>query len=85
MIMMGYLLILLAIVAVCILVWFLRGRSSSAIPALKRRYGQLMRLSGQQADRSLQYQLQAARKRYPGHSEQWYLEKIIFDLERDRR
>jgi hypothetical protein len=44
-----------------------------------------MRLSGQQADRSLQYQLQAARKRYPGHSEQWYLEKIIYDLERDRR
>lgn len=23
--------------------------------------------------------------KYPGHSEEWYLEKILFDLKRDRR
>ncbi len=44
-----------------------------------------MFLSEQQADEALQRQLKAARKRYPGRSEQWYLEKIIYDLERDRR
>ena len=82
---MNYLLILPAIAAGSILVSFLRGRSPDSIDALKRKYGQLVSLSGQQAEKALQYQLKAVRKRYPGRSEQWYLEKIIFDLERDRR
>ena len=28
--------------------------------------------------------LSAAKARYPGHSEAWYLEKVIYDLKRDR-
>jgi hypothetical protein len=82
---MDYLLILPAIAAGAVLVSFLRCRSPGSIAALKRRYRQLMSLSEQQAEKSLQYQLKAVRKRYPGRSEQWYLEKIIYNLERDRR
>ncbi len=29
--------------------------------------------------------LTMARYKYPGHSQQWYLEKVIYDLQRDRR
>ncbi len=29
--------------------------------------------------------LRAAEYRHPGRSQQWYLEKVIYDLERDRR
>ncbi len=82
---MIYLVILLAIAAGALLVSFLRNRATDKTVALKRRYRQLVFLSEQQADEALQRQLKAARKRYPGRSEQWYLEKIIYDLERDRR
>ncbi len=82
---MIYLAILLAVIIVAALVLFGRNRSQGGAAALKRRYRQLMFLSEKEADKSLQYQMDAARKRYPGRSEQWYLEKIVFDLERDRR
>lgn len=82
---MIYLVILLVVIAVAALVFFLRSRSSGNVTTLKRRYQQLMFLSEQEADKSLKYQLEAAKKRYPGRSEQWYLEKIVYDLERDRR
>lgn len=82
---MIYLMILLVIAAGFALLGFLRSRATDSTAALKRKYQQLVFLSGQQADDALHHQLKAVRKRYPGRSEQWYLEKIIYDLERDRR
>jgi hypothetical protein len=81
---MIYLVILLVVIAGAVLASFLRNRTADSTAALKRRYRQLVLLSEQQAGIALQHQLQAVRKRYPGRSEQWYLEKIIYDLERDR-
>ena len=83
--MMIYLVILLAIIVAAALAWSLRKSSSGSATALRRRYSQLMFLSGKETEKSLQYQLEAASKKYPGRSEQWYLEKILLDLERDRR
>lgn len=81
-----YLVILLVIAAGAVLAAFLRSRASdSATAGLKRRYRQLVSLSAEQADNALRHQMKAVRKKYPGRSEQWYLEKIIYDLERDRR
>jgi uncharacterized protein HemX len=82
---MLYLVILLVIAAGAALTGFLRRRATDGITALKRRYQQLVFLSGPQADEALWRQLNAVRKKYPGRSEQWYLEKIVYDLERDRR
>jgi uncharacterized protein HemX len=81
----SYLVILLVIGAGAALVGWLRSRTADGAAALKQRYQQLVLLSGRQADEALRHQLTAARKKYPGRSEQWYLEKIIYDLERDRR
>ena len=82
---MSYLVILLVIAAGAALVSFLRRRAADNTTALKRRYRQLLGLSEEQANTALRRQLKAVRKRFPGRSEQWYLEKIIYDLERDRR
>ena len=82
---MSYLVILVVIAAGAVLVSFLRGRATDSAAALKRRYRQLVGLPVEEANKALRQQLKAVRKRYPGHSDQWYLEKIIYDLERDRR
>ncbi|EGD50939.1 hypothetical protein SAMN04244560_02886 [Thermoanaerobacter thermohydrosulfuricus] len=53
---------------------------------LKQKYRQLMFLSSmEQAEKSLQLQIQRLKVKYPGRTEKWYIEKVIFDLERDRR
>ncbi len=77
--------IILVVVVIVLAAILLRGRSDRGTAALKRKYRQLRFLSGQEADKALQHQLKAAREKYPGHTEQWYMEKIIYDLERDRR
>jgi uncharacterized protein HemX len=82
---MIYLVILVVIAIGTVLVSFLRSRATDNTADLKRRYQQLVFLSGQQADDALRRQLKEVMKRHPGRSEQWYLEKIIYDLERDRR
>jgi hypothetical protein len=82
---MVYLAAAIVLAAVAVLAVLLKRRPPGRTAALSRRYRQLMFLSEREADKALQRQLEAARNKYPGRSEQWYLEKIVFDLERDRR
>jgi uncharacterized protein HemX len=82
---MIYLVIIVIIAIGAVLVSFLRSRAADNTVVLKQRYQQLVFLPGQQADDALRRQLKEVMKRHPGRSEQWYLEKIIYDLERDRR
>ncbi len=47
-------------------------------------HGQLIKMLG--GDRgTAERLLENTRSNHPGRSEQWHLEKVIFDLERDRR
>ena len=55
------------------------------IRKLKRRYYQLSFQGTEQAKRSLQRQLAILKTKRPGYSDEWYLEKIVYDLEKDRR
>lgn len=57
----------------------------SRIARFRNRYAQLTHQSPQVAQESLQLQLEKLKVRTPGKTEKWYLEKIIFDLERDMR
>ncbi len=57
----------------------------------KRKKGQLqqqiqkkMRVSESRADEYIRDMKGRLKKKYPGKSEQWYLEKILSDLERGR-
>lgn len=75
--------VLIFAVIVIFIAFFKKGRSE--INRLKQRYRQLMFLSPREADKSMQLQIDRLKSKYPGHSEKWYLEKVIYDLERDRR
>ena len=52
---------------------------------LKREYISLHSLSRSDAEKALARQMALLKSKRPGQSEEWYLEKIIYDLEKDRR
>jgi hypothetical protein len=58
------------------------GRSGGSVAAGTRR--QLLRLVGGSRP-TAERLISQARQRYPGKSEQWYWEKAIYDIQRDRR
>ena len=51
---------------------------------LRRRFVALSPLSGKEADKALRRQLDWLERKFPGRSREWYLEKAVYDLERDR-
>jgi hypothetical protein len=55
--------------------------NSTVNPDTRRR---AIILAGHDMDR-IERLLEAARRNSPGESEQWYWEKILYDMERDRR
>lgn len=80
---MYYYLILLVIAIVIIGYIYYK---KSEIRRLKERYRRLMFLgSNKLAEESLQYQITRLKLKYPGRTYKWYIEKVIYDLERDRR
>ena len=84
----------LAIVAGIIIVVFLllRGlllkRSGQKRSNTKQLYNECqkkLRLPPDKADTYINEHINRLKEKYPGQSEEWYLEKILVDLERDRR
>jgi Na+-translocating ferredoxin:NAD+ oxidoreductase RnfG subunit len=55
------------------------------IEKLKQKYRRLTFLSPKAADETLRLQIIKLRNKRPGRSEKWYIEKAIYDLERNRR
>lgn len=55
------------------------------IQRLKRRYYQLSFQAPEQAKKSLHRQVALLKLKRPGYSKEWYLEKIVYDLRKDRR
>jgi hypothetical protein len=53
---------------------------SKANPKLQRQLLRLLHEDRQAAERLVSY----ARLKYPGHNADWYVEKVIYDLKRDR-
>jgi len=54
------------------------------IRKLKKEYIALHGLSASHAEKALARQLALFKSRRPGQTEEWYLEKIIYDLQKDR-
>lgn len=52
---------------------------------LKQKYIAMHGGAGDEAARALERQLSLLKNKRPGQSDEWYLKKIIYDLERDRR
>ncbi len=53
--------------------------------ALWKECRRQLRLPPKIADETIERHIKHLKKRHPNRSKEWYLEKIIYDLERDRR
>jgi hypothetical protein len=63
------------------ILWLLWRDSSSTTDGIDREL-----LAAARGDKALAKRLLAyTKQKYPGKSERWYVEKTIYDLERDRR
>jgi hypothetical protein len=74
-------LILLALTAG---VWAIRLYSHRDLDRLKQRYRQLTFQSPKLADEALRLQIIRLKNMAPGRSDQWYLERVIRELESAR-
>ncbi len=78
--------IILVIVALFLIYYFWKrsqqgwGKTS----ALRQECRRLLRLPPADADETIDRYIKNLQERYPDHTEEWYLEKIIHDLKRDR-
>ncbi len=52
---------------------------------LKKRYLELHPGSRKEAEHTWERQLKVLKQKRPGYPEKWYSEKVLYDLERDRR
>ncbi len=82
--------IILAVVFVgaFLIAYFLKQRKSLRGPSQSRLYKELQKqlhLPPDQAEEYIDDFVERMRQKYPGHTREWYLEKILFDLKRDRR
>ena len=77
------------IIVIVAVVFFLRSRGAGLAGrgkagGLRQEARRQLKLPPDQADQTIDRQIERLKERYPGRSEEWYLEKIIYDLERDR-
>ena len=80
---MGYLILFSALAG---LVFFaIRVRKASGPSPLRRKCLEELRLPPPEAERTLNRHIERLESRHPGRDEDWYLEKILYDLGRDRR
>lgn len=83
---MHYFLIVIIVIAVFFFFWQKKraaGGGKSRARALRKEYGRKARLPLGQEDEYIDSYISRLEEKYPGRSEVWYLEKMLFDLERD--
>jgi len=85
---MNQTLIILAIAVALIVLYFYRIRSRKGVGkqrALWQECCRKLRLPRKVANETIERHIKSLKKSHPNHPEEWYLEKIIYDLDRDRR
>lgn len=78
--------ILVAAVLIVLIYYYLSRRKQGGRKSgsLRTELRQLLNLPPAEAEKTIERHLKSLQERFPGRSEEWYLEKIIYDLERDR-
>ena len=78
--------IILAVIISAFIYYFIKqkGKGRGRIPALRQEARQLLHTNTESADNIIDRQIKLLQEKHPGRTEEWYLEKIIYDLERDR-
>ena len=78
---------IILLVVAAVLVWYRfapRLKSYAKERQLEGQYRRLMRLSESEGEAAIRRQIEQLKRRHPGRSRAWYLEKMIYDLQRDR-
>ncbi len=84
---MNQVLIILLVAIALIILYFYRIRSlrRGGQRTLWQECRRKLRLPQKVADETIERYIQSLKESHPNHTEEWYLEKIIYDLDRDRR
>ena len=89
--MTGFIISIIVIIAVVYLINkrtnIFKG-SSSALPGTKTNLREqcraLLKMPSDEADKVIDRLIERQKEKNPGQSEEWYLDKILFDLEKDK-
>ena len=81
---MEIIIVLIIIIAAVIFFLWRKQKGTSRTEALKKEYQRYQKLSPDKADEVIDRHMKRLKEKYPGRSEEWYLEKMIYDLKRDR-
>lgn len=81
---MGYFAIVIAAAAAVFLL-IKAGKSPGRRAPLRKECLRELRLPRAEAEKTLERHISALRRKHPGKEEEWYLEKILYDLGRDRK
>ena len=81
-------LIVVIVLAACVALYYLRSKGAGSMGrgksrSLRQQARRQLKLPPEQADQAIDRQIMRLKERYPGRTEEWYLEKIIYDFERD--
>jgi len=85
---MNQALIIIAVAVILIILYFylIRNRKGGGkLHALWQECRRKLRLPPKIADETIQRYIDSLKESHPNHTEEWYMEKIIYDLDRDRR
>ena len=63
---------------------YMRKGNKWRVNHLRRKFIALSRMSPAEANESLDWQIDKLKRKFPDKSMEWYLEKVLYDLERDR-
>ncbi len=86
---MDLVLVIVLVLVIAAVIIYLRNKGASIhgvgkAGSLRQEARRQLKLPPDQADQTIDRQIERLKERYPDRSEEWYLEKIIYDLERDR-
>lgn len=81
---MGYFVFFIAVAGAVFFIFKTRKNSGRRAP-LREECIRGLRLPRSEGEETLRRHIASLRKKHPGKDEEWYLEKILYDLGRDRR
>ncbi len=82
---MEYIIVLVVIIVVGIYFWRQKGTAPvSEKERLRRQCKALLNLPPEEADKTLDRLIKRQKEKNPGQSETWYLDKILYDLQKDK-
>jgi hypothetical protein len=80
--------IILAVAVVLYILYFYRIKSRKGFGKQRTLWQECrrkLRLPPKLADETIERYIESLKESHPNHTEEWYLEKIIYDLDRSRR